>query len=577
MIKNLSVRAKLLLATIPLMVLTIALTVASALLQKEVYKESKDVYFNELAQIDKTLVTIDRDFYQAEVGLDKAYIMIKTGTVNEYFQNNLDDYTTNIQQVLDGAAAAKTLFAQDDTLYNTYMATGQTESNSKLLSDFVDAVNEWSKTYDPRVDKGDYEQAYQNFLNAREYLNQMEDSLNAYEEVLDSKLSKRITGTVVTTIVVSVIIIVLCLILVLTLTNYFVKNINILEESLNAIAHKNLSHKPEKMDSSDEFGSLSSSQIELFDSLCGIIGDIRSGADNLAESGESIAMLSTDANEQMTNIATAIDDMANTATQTATDVTDMSKNMADISEMTNNSVAATEVLSDESRQIDNVTSEGMKTVDKLIKITEDSGKAFDDIFKLIEGISESAAKIGDASHLITDIASQTNLLALNASIEAARAGEAGRGFAVVAEEIGLLANQSADSAGTINNMLGELAKATELADKQSKVVKDYVASQNQSVEETRSRFDEIVAATQRVNEQIDTLSSINNEMASRYNEVNDLCSSLSAASQENAASSQEIAATTEQVKNTVNEVSGASQNINAMAEELVSIVNQFNL
>jgi methyl-accepting chemotaxis protein len=219
----------------------------------------------------------------------------------------------------------------------------------------------------------------------------------------------------------------------------------------------------------------------------------------------------------------------------------------------------------------------MHTVEELTRITEESGRAFDEIFKLIEGISASASKIGDASQLITDIASQTNLLALNASIEAARAGEAGRGFAVVAEEIGLLANQSAESAGAINNMLNELSKATELADKQSKVVKDCVNSQNESVEATRERFDQIVEATKRVNQQIATLSSLNSEMAGRYTAVNDLCSSLSAASEENAASSQEIAATTEQVKITVGEVNNASQDVNAMAEELVSIVNQFSL
>ena len=116
-----------------------------------------------------------------------------------------------------------------------------------------------------------------------------------------------------------------------------------------------------------------------------------------------------------------------------------------------------------------------------------------------------------------------------------------------------------------------------MADKQSKVVKDYVLTQTQSVDDTRSRFDDIVAATRRVNEQINTLSDLNTEMVNRFTNINDLCSSLSAASEENAASSQEIAATTEQVKITVGEVSGLSENVNAMSEELVSIVNQFNL
>jgi len=578
MIKNISVKTKLLMATVPLILLVIIVTIIAGVRQMSVWKESKQVYFQELAEIEVILVTMDRDFYQAEVGLEKAYIQIKTGTVDgDAFNAALADYDENLQQVLDGAVTLKGLFEQDEYLFNTFMGPEQSAPNSKLLTDFEAAADDWSKTYSPKLNRGDYDEAYAKFNAAREYLNEMEDSIEAYEEVIDNRLHSGIIGTLVTTSVVVVIVAVLCIIFTVMVTKYFMENILALEETLREISEKNLSTEPVLNDAKDEFGSLSASQHGLYESLYGIIGDIRSGADNLAESGGSISTMAADANEQMNNIATAIDDMAHTATQTASDITELSREMADVAEMSDSSAEATKMLAEESGQIDSVTGDGMQTVEKLTKITQESGKAFDEIFSLIDGISQSAAKIGDASKLITDIASQTNLLALNAAIEAARAGEAGRGFAVVAEEIGLLANQSAESAGTINNMLNELSKATEMADKQSKVVKDYVLTQTQSVDDTRSRFDDIVAATRRVNEQINTLSDLNTEMVNRFTNINDLCSSLSAASEENAASSQEIAATTEQVKVTVGEVSGLSENVNAMSEELVSIVNQFNL
>ena len=62
---------------------------------------------------------------------------------------------------------------------------------------------------------------------------------------------------------------------------------------------------------------------------------------------------------------------------------------------------------------------------------------------MVEGLSQTAQRIGEVVQLIQTIASQTNLLALNATIEAARAGDAGKGFAVVASEVKSLANQTA--------------------------------------------------------------------------------------------------------------------------------------
>jgi methyl-accepting chemotaxis protein len=76
----------------------------------------------------------------------------------------------------------------------------------------------------------------------------------------------------------------------------------------------------------------------------------------------------------------------------------------------------------------------------------------------VQGLANSANRIGEVVGLINTIAAQTNLLALNATIEAARAGEAGRGFAVVASEVKSLASQTAKATEEISEQISGIQK-----------------------------------------------------------------------------------------------------------------------
>ena len=81
----------------------------------------------------------------------------------------------------------------------------------------------------------------------------------------------------------------------------------------------------------------------------------------------------------------------------------------------------------------------------------------------VQGLAETAGRIGEVVKLISAIAGQTNLLALNATIEAARAGDAGKGFAVVASEVKSLANQTAKATEEISAQIAAVQKVTKEA------------------------------------------------------------------------------------------------------------------
>ena len=187
----------------------------------------------------------------------------------------------------------------------------------------------------------------------------------------------------------------------------------------------------------------------------------------------------------------------------------------------------------------------------------------------LEQVSRKIDKIVDA---IANVALQTNMLAVNGAIEAARAGEYGKGFAVVATDIRNLAQDAAENAETIKDLvkaiqdqialvvrdmdeigktaLAEVEKAKGTTQKLEQVEGDMatVLDGNKGIGEIGVKLEAMVAETQKGIEQIGTAA----EQASK------LVLEAQTAAQEQSKGAEQLAAGIEEISSVADELQSAA-------------------
>ncbi|RWR03870.1 methyl-accepting protein IV [[Pantoea] beijingensis] len=197
---------------------------------------------------------------------------------------------------------------------------------------------------------------------------------------------------------------------------------------------------------------------------------------------------------------------------------------------------------DNARQASQLAREASNTAHK-------GGKLTSNVVSTMSEIATSSKKIGDITSVIDGIAFQTNILALNAAVEAARAGEQGRGFAVVAGEVRNLAQRSAQAAKEIKLLIEESVNRVDVGSA-------LVASAGETM-------NEIVQSVARVNDIMGEIASASDEQRRGIEQVAQAVSQMDQVTQQNAA--------------LVEEAASATDALEAQAENLNQVVTRFTL
>ncbi len=186
-----------------------------------------------------------------------------------------------------------------------------------------------------------------------------------------------------------------------------------------------------------------------------------------------------------------------------------SGDLSAVSRQTNDRVQVAEKASgDASMSVDSVASAAEELSASINDISQQAAHAADiasravsqarDTDGTVQGLANSAGRIGEVVGLINTIAAQTNLLALNATIEAARAGEAGRGFAVVASEVKSLATQTAQATEEISGQIADIQKVAGDAISAIQAIGGIIGEVNEVATAIAAAVQEQGAATQEI-------------------------------------------------------------------------------
>lgn len=571
--KKLNIREKLLMMVLPLAILTVIVVAVYSMLVNSVSAQSKSLYFDQLYEANSTLINADRDFYQAYTAM-LSFISSDPETLADGGAQLIADYEENIAQTIERVGIVDSitleypsldLYSHDDTTIEKEYETFQANIG-KLVT-----------LYNLPAKEGDLAAFDACFSETRDNISRMEDLIEEYAIESEEELQKSFNTIVVVIAVVVLLVYVIIGLFCVYIIKYIRKNTANVAKSIADIADKNLSTDIKVIDGRDEIARLSQAAASLKEQFTSMINTLQNSSASLAQSSDLMSKNTAESADLMQSIDRAVGELANTASLQADDITNIAGEIVNIDSMSKDNINSADNLASSCADIERITSDGMQTINKLTAVTEKSMAAYESIFQAIAGIDERTKTIQTASDMITDIASQTNLLSLNASIEAARAGDAGRGFAVVADEIRQLAEQSAESANTINTMLSELLKNSMAATDQSKFVKDLVEDQHKAILETKDGFVAIVDNVHTVNADVENLRKVSSDLGDKVDSMTTVIESLSAMSQETAATAEEISSNTTNVANSIADLELTGNSVNSSSIDLQNIIVEYKL
>ncbi len=198
--------------------------------------------------------------------------------------------------------------------------------------------------------------------------------------------------------------------------------------------------------------------------------DIGRRAEHVAGASEQLAVAVEEINRSAAQIMMALNQISAGATRQAATAGESAAVLSTLRQKAQRSSDGVRAAGEMSQALKGELTSNQASVEQMVSGLRAAVASHEQSRQRMSQLEQVGRKIDRIIGAITKVSIQTNMLAVSGSVEAARAGEFGRGFSVVSSDIRALANEGAENAEKIEDLMN--------------AVQDQIAALRRDFEET---------------------------------------------------------------------------------------------